>query len=101
MNEIGASGLINEAQLLNEDVAFFMGHCFCDPLFENWADFGRIQHARIIDRQWRLLTLKKQPIVDHGRVISFRELPRFLLWRPSASAPHRMLPVFQVHGVQR
>ncbi|MCS5515338.1 hypothetical protein NWF32_07910 [Pseudomonas qingdaonensis] len=58
MNEIGAPGLIDEAQLLYEDVTLFMGHRFRDPLFEDWADFGWIQHARIIDRQLRLLTLK-------------------------------------------
>ncbi|MNB92121.1 hypothetical protein D3C87_1886760 [compost metagenome] len=67
MNEIGASGLIDEAQLLDEDVTLFMGHRFRDPLLEDWADFGWIQHARIIDRQLRLLTLKKRPVVDHHR----------------------------------
>lgn len=63
VNEIGASGLIDEAQLLDEDVTLFMGHRFRDPLLEDWADFGWIQHAQIIDRQLRLLTLKKHPVV--------------------------------------
>ncbi|RML19565.1 hypothetical protein APX70_06116 [Pseudomonas syringae pv. maculicola] len=67
MNEIGASSLIDEAQLLDEDVTLFMGHRFRDPLLEDWADFGWIQHARIIDRQLSLLTLKMRPVVDHHR----------------------------------